>query len=119
LIDKTYISAIVLLCVALLGIACFETKKVTNITDIPQPVWSDEFDYTGLPDSMRWSYDVGDGCPNICGWGNNELQYYTAFNSKNARVENGKLIIEAHKIKTGERAYSSARLVSKKKGDWT
>ena len=22
-------------------------------------VWSDEFDYTGLPDSSRWSYDVG------------------------------------------------------------
>lgn len=33
-------------------------------------VWSDEFDYEGLPDPARWSYDVGGG-----GWGNNELQY--------------------------------------------
>ena len=35
-------------------------------------VWSDEFDYTGLPDSSRWSYDVGGH-----GWGNGEEQFYT------------------------------------------
>jgi beta-glucanase (GH16 family) len=83
-----------------------------------QLLWSDEFNYAGLPDSSKWSYDLGDGCPAICGWGNNELQYYTEKRAKNARVENGRLIIEAHREKTGTRDYSSVRLVSRSKGDW-
>ena len=82
------------------------------------PVWSDEFDYTGLPDSARWDYDLGDGCPKLCGWGNNELQYYTARRLGNARVENGRLIIEAHREDFEGRQYTSARLVSRHKGDW-
>ncbi len=82
-------------------------------------VWSDEFDQNGLPDPAKWGYDAGDGCPDLCGWGNNELQFYTTAKQENARVEDGHLIIEAHQAKTGPRDYSSARLVSKKKGDWT
>lgn len=43
-------------------------------------MWSDEF--TGPPgarvDSTHWRYDLGDGCPNICGWGNNEKEFYTS-----------------------------------------
>ncbi len=76
-------------------------------------VWSDEFNYKGLPDAKKWSYDTGGH-----GWGNNELQFYTANKSKNARVEKGNLIIEAHKEVIGKNQYSSARLVSKGKGDW-
>lgn len=83
-----------------------------------QMVWSDEFEYEGLPDTKKWSYDVGDGCPSICGWGNNEQEYYNKDSLKNARVENGHLIIEAHKERIGNSRYSSARLVSKNKGDW-
>lgn len=82
-----------------------------------KPVWFDEFDYTGTPDTTRWNYDLGDGCPNNCNWGNNESQFYTS-NLKNARVENGNLIIEAHKDSLGGKAYTSTRLVSKQKGDW-
>ncbi|MDW3647955.1 MAG: glycoside hydrolase family 16 protein [Bacteroidia bacterium] len=83
-------------------------------------IWSDEFDYEGLPDPTKWSYDLGDACdlPAGCGWGNNELQYYTQESLKNARVENGLLTIELHKEKVENRNYSSARLVSKGKGDW-
>lgn len=77
-------------------------------------VWQDEFNYTGLPDSTKWNYDVGGH-----GWGNSELQYYTARQPKNARVENGLLIIEAHKEPMGNNAYTSARLITKGKGDWT
>lgn len=76
-------------------------------------VWADEFDQDGLPDSTRWSYNVGGG-----GWGNSELQYYTDRRMENARVENGKLIIEAIKESYQGSAYTSARLVSKLKGDW-
>jgi len=38
---------------------------------------------------------------------------------RNSRVENGKLIIEAHKSPKGGKQYTSARLVTKNKGDWT
>ena len=76
------------------------------------PVWQDEFDYSGKPDPKKWSYDIGDN-----GWGNNELENYTD-NQKNARVENGNLIIEAIKEQSGKLNYSSARLVSKGKGDF-
>lgn len=77
-------------------------------------VWSDEFDYSGLPDSTKWSYDVGGH-----GWGNQELQYYTHKRLENARVENGKLIIEARKENYEGNDYTSARLITKHKGDWT
>ena len=82
-------------------------------------VWADEFDQPGLPDTAKWGYDIGDGCPGNCSWGNNELQYYTAGRLENARVKDGHLIIEAHKEHMETRDYSSARLVSKNKGDWT
>lgn len=77
------------------------------------PVWQDEFEKDGLPDASKWSYDVGGN-----GWGNNELQYYTKENPKNARIENGKLVIVAIKENFEKNNYTSARLVTKKKGDW-
>ncbi|HJT73199.1 MAG TPA: glycoside hydrolase family 16 protein [Chitinophaga sp.] len=76
------------------------------------PVWADEFDYEGLPDNTKWGYDVGGG-----GWGNNELEYYT--NSiDNASVKNGILTIKAKKEVKENRNYTSARLVTRGKGDW-
>src|SRR5665647_965161 len=44
-------------------------------------VWSDEFNYTGLPDSTKWNYNEGGE-----GWGNKELQYYTNADTANAYV---------------------------------
>jgi beta-glucanase (GH16 family) len=76
------------------------------------PSWQDEFDYSGKPDAAKWSYALGDQ-----GWGNNELQNYTD-EIGNAKVENGHLIITAIKEKSGKAEYSSARLVSKGKGDF-
>ena len=81
-------------------------------------VWFDEFNSAGLPDSTKWSFDIGNGCPAICGWGNNELQYYTGNRTENARSENGNLIIEVRKENYESSKYTSARLVSKNKGDW-
>ncbi len=71
-------------------------------------VWSDEFDGTHI-DTTKWSFDVGNW-----GWGNNELQYYTNNKKENARVEDGHLIIEAHKNKTGK-GWTSARLTTRGK----
>ncbi|MCR9249997.1 MAG: glycoside hydrolase family 16 protein [bacterium] len=79
----------------------------------PELVWSEEFSYEGLPDSDKWSYNVGGH-----GWGNNELQYYTEKRSDNARVEDGKLIITANKESFKNKEYTSARLITKNKGDW-
>ena len=76
------------------------------------PAWADEFDYAGKPDPAKWGYDLGGG-----GWGNNELQYYTD-RIDNASVGDGVLTITARKEPFGERGYTSARLVSKGKGDF-
>lgn len=76
-------------------------------------VWSDDFNYTGLPDSTKWGYDVGGS-----GWGNQELQYYTKADTANACAANGVLTITALKKKIQQNDYSSARLISKNKGDW-
>ena len=75
------------------------------------PVFADEFNYTGLPDPNKWGYDIGGS-----GWGNNELQYYTN-QLKNAFVANGKLTITAYKEDMEGRNYTSARLITKNKGD--
>lgn len=77
-------------------------------------VWSDEFNYKGLPDAARWGYDAGSH-----GWGNKELQNYTVRRKENARVEGGRLIIEARRDGSGDSKYTSARLVSRGKADWT
>jgi beta-glucanase (GH16 family) len=76
-------------------------------------VWSDEFDYTGLPDTARWGYDVGGN-----GWGNRELEYYTGADTSNAVVRGGYLYINVRKEQHGNNGYTSARLVTKGKGDW-
>jgi hypothetical protein len=68
-------------------------------------VWVDEFNQDGLPDLAKWDYDVGGH-----GWGNNELQYYSKADLKNARVEKGVLIIEAHADTSHPKGFSSARL---------
>jgi beta-glucanase (GH16 family) len=77
-------------------------------------VWSDEFNYSGVPDPAKWQYDVG-----AHGWGNKELQNYTFARKENSRVENGRLIIEVRRDGPQTQMYTSARLVSKGKGDWT
>lgn len=77
-----------------------------------QMVWNDEFENEGLPDSGKWSYDVGYIA-------NNEKQYYTKARSENARVENGQLIIEARKEQWEGFDYTSARLVTRGIVDWT
>src|SRR5690606_23636469 len=92
--------------------AAENNTSINTKTFEAKPQWSDEFNYQGKPDSAKWDYDLGGG-----GWGNNELQHYTN-DINNAKVEGGHLYITAIKEKTGERDYSSARLISKNKGDF-
>jgi hypothetical protein len=71
-----------------------------------QLVWNDEFNGNSL-NTANWVFEIGDGCPHLCGWGNNELQFYR---SENAWVSDGVLTIEARSQSMGNRNYTSARL---------
>lgn len=66
-------------------------------------VWSEEFNYRGLPDSKNWGYEVGY-------IRNKEAQYYTERKKKNARVRNGYLEITALKEPKDTFSYTSASI---------
>lgn len=72
-------------------------------------IWSDEFDTSGSPDSNNWNFNIGNGCPNICGWGNNEKEYYTD-RLENVKIEGGILKIIAKKESHKGFEYTSARM---------
>lgn len=91
-----------------------DTPKLTGDLKDYEIVWSDEFNYTGTPDSSKWSYELGTGNG---GWGNNELQTYTN-REENAYVENGNLKITAKRENYNGSSFTSARLVSRGKGDF-
>ena len=81
----------------------------------PEPpwelVWSDEFDGDALDDT-KWNINV---------WPprkvNDEDQAYTA-RAENLRLEDGMLVIEAHKEEYQEAKYTSGRVHSSGKGDF-
>lgn len=77
-------------------------------------LWQDEFEGTAL--SADWVYEIGDGCPNLCGWGNNELQYYRR---ENATLKDGYLIIQAKQEEFGGKNYTSTRLKTQGKKSFT
>ncbi|PCJ98448.1 MAG: glycoside hydrolase [Flavobacteriaceae bacterium] len=69
-------------------------------------VWSDEFNGNSL-DEEYWNFQIGNGCPDVCGWGNNELEYYT---EENTTVKDGYLVIEAKKEILNSASYTSSRI---------
>lgn len=75
----------------------------------PNLFWSEEFDYTGLPDANIWNMETGGN-----GWGNNELQYYTS-REENASVGGGVLTITAKEEAYGGKNYTSARITTQNK----
>ena len=92
------------------------TLETNSTIELEKPelslIWSDEFDGTVL-NLDNWTYELGDGCPNLCGWGNNELQEYT---DDNHRLENGMLIISAKKGSNSN--YTSSRIITKGKKEF-
>jgi beta-glucanase (GH16 family) len=90
------------------------TPPVDSSTVIPgwTMVWNDEFDGKDI-DPSKWEFEV-----NGSGGGNNELQYYTAP-PMNAYVDSGSLVILAVKEEYLGKQYTSARMRTKNKGDWT
>ncbi len=85
-------------------------------------VWSDEFNSKTVtaPNANVWGQEVGDGTVNgIPGWGNSELEYYTAGTNNVATDGQGNLVITAKKADGslmcyyGPCEYTSARLLTK------
>lgn len=79
-------------------------------------VWSDEFNYHGLPDPAKWDYEEGFVR-------NRESQYYTRARLENARVEDGHLVIECSKEhftppNHAPVEYTSASIITKHKASW-
>jgi beta-glucanase (GH16 family) len=75
-------------------------------------VWSDEFNYSGQPDSTKWIHEIGINR-------NNELQYYTYRRPENSIVKKGNLLIIARKENFQKYQYSSARLSTDTKFNFT
>lgn len=75
------------------------------------PAWQDEFDQPAgsAPDPRKWDHDLG-----ASGWGNAELQEYTAeransFVAEDPEATNGKVLV-IRAVQTGEKSFTSARL---------
>lgn len=81
------------------------------LPDSPVLIWAEEFNGTKL-NNEYWSFQLGDGCPNLCGWGNDEKQIYT---NTNHRIEQGVLVIEARKEPN---RYTSTRISTKGKKEF-
>ncbi|MFH0841306.1 MAG: glycoside hydrolase family 16 protein [Bacteroidota bacterium] len=75
-------------------------------------VWSDEFNYEGLPDKNNWRHEEGYIA-------NNELQYYTPRRIENSVVGNGNLMIIGRKEPWDWAGYTSARINTLGKHSWT
>ena len=86
--------------------SCSHTKKLATPAGW-KLVWSDEFNYKGLPDSSKWNYDVGGH-----GWGNNEKQFYLEKSLENSYVADGRLHIAALKKNYEKLNYTSAKLTT-------
>ena len=71
-------------------------------------IWEENFEGDSL-NMENWSYETGDGCPDLCGWGNNERQIY---NEDYVAVKDGNLVITADKV--GD-AYYSGKVNTKDK----
>jgi hypothetical protein len=93
----------------------FTSVQEAPLTAVVDPnytnlVWADEFTENSL---AKWNFDTGSG-----GWGNQELQYYTD-RADNAFIAGGFLNIKAKKEAFGGAEYTSARLKTQGKFDFT
>jgi beta-glucanase (GH16 family) len=91
-------------------------KKISiSVSKALTLVWSDDFNTDGAPDETKWAYDIGLGNN---GWGNNELQYYTK-RPENVIVKDGVLKITAKKESYKGSSFTSTRLKTQDKYDFT
>lgn len=81
-------------------------------------IWSDDFEGPagqGI-DPTKWAYELGNGCDDAaagCGWGNNELQYYTDRPKNIALDGSGRLAITCDRESFAGSGYTSGRITTK------
>jgi beta-glucanase (GH16 family) len=111
--SKIFIGAVLLL--AALSTAAQDASK-SPLRSFARLVWSDEFNYKGLPDTNRWQYEKGYVR-------NREQQYYTDRRKQNAEVKKGHLFITVRNDSLQSdgdvRPITSASLTTKGRGEWT
>ncbi len=87
-------------------------------------MWSDEFDGPAgsAVDATKWTNDLDDGCSQkICGWGNNELEWYSADPTNISLNGQGQLAIIGRpapaglKCYYGDCRYTSAKITTRGK----
>ncbi|SEK26463.1 Por secretion system C-terminal sorting domain-containing protein [Aquimarina amphilecti] len=71
-------------------------------------IFNDEFNGSTV-DLTKWSFDNGDGCPTLCGWGNAEEQWYQP---ENTTVQNGNLVITTRNEAAGGKQFTSSKLIT-------
>ena len=117
-IRKVVVIFLLSLCTLAGAVSCGGQAAQSTAPPTPAPsyqvVWADEFSGPdgSAPDATKWAIQTGGG-----GWGNNELESYTARPS-NVQVSGGNLVITAVKEEyTGAdgiaRHYTSARMQTK------
>lgn len=103
-------------CALALGasIACTSDTSPPPVGSNPPPdpvwikVWSDEFDGAAgaTIDGTKWGNDISDGCQQgICGWGNEEREYYTNASENISLNGQGQLVIVARQAPAGLTCY--------------
>ena len=112
------VNGFILPLIVLFSFSCKDSSTDSNeLTNEYSLVWQDEFDGDTISAS-NWTFQLGTGSQfGLVGWGNNELQSYTA-RERNAYIEDGFLVIEAHKESFMGQPYTSARIVTKDKKFW-
>lgn len=93
------------------GVSCKENDP-GKVAGEKVLVWSDEFDYEGLPDPSKWDYEEGF-------IRNKEPQYYTRARLQNTFVRDGVLTIKAIKEDYKGAPYTSASIITKGKYEFT
>ena len=98
--------------ICVLIISCRQTEIQPSKVKL---IWEDNFDNEIL-NLNYWNIYSGNGCPELCGFGNHELQYYTN-DIKSINIKNGKLFISAY-FDSLSKTFKSAKITSNGKVDF-
>ena len=90
---------------------------IRTYAQVGEVIWEENFNAL---DTDIWNVDVGDGCDQgLCGWGNQELQWYSEDNVSIEPVPgepgNTALVLEARNQGVGGKAFTSGKIQSNSK----
>ncbi|MBX2800163.1 MAG: glycoside hydrolase family 16 protein [Myxococcales bacterium] len=95
--------------------ACTFSLPQENDDPVWELVWEDEFrgEVGASPDPDNWTFEIGNGGPDLPGWGNQEIQYYTDRPDNASLDGDGFLRIVAQQENFEDFEWTSARMTSK------